>query len=69
MGEKEARLDAGPLRVTASPGPKPSLRGGGPPGLRPVPHRAGALGPGDARLAYFRAPPVIPRTNVSINKL
>src|SRR2546430_1630685 len=24
--------------------PKPSLRGGGPPGLRPVPHRAGALG-------------------------
>ena len=26
------------------PGPKPSLRGGGPPGLRPVPHRAGALG-------------------------
>ena len=32
------------LRVGVLPGPKPSLRGGGPPGLRPVPHRAGALG-------------------------
>src|SRR5947207_15624668 len=34
------------LAHPARPGPKPSLRGGGPPGLRPVPHRAGALGPG-----------------------
>jgi len=33
------------LGIGVLPGPKPSLRGGGPPGLRPVPHRAGALGP------------------------
>jgi len=30
--------------ATGEAAPKPSLRGGGPPGLRPVPHRAGALG-------------------------
>src|SRR5438093_11156766 len=32
------------LALEAACRPKPSLRGGGPPGLRPVPHRAGALG-------------------------
>src|SRR5438477_1542605 len=35
-------------RCDPAAGPKPSLRGGGPPGLRPVPHRAGALGPAAA---------------------
>jgi error-prone DNA polymerase len=30
--------------VSSEAAPKPSLRDGGPPGLRPVPHRAGALG-------------------------
>src|SRR5437667_8073745 len=32
------------LSVAHGGPPKPSLRDGGPPGLRPVPHRAGALG-------------------------
>src|SRR5204863_2290453 len=36
--------------------PKPSLRGGGPPGLGPVPHRAGALGrPGETAHASAKA--------------
>jgi len=39
-GSKALCEAAGPLEAA----PKPSLRGGGPPGLRPVPHRAGALG-------------------------
>jgi error-prone DNA polymerase len=39
-GAKALCEAAGPSEAA----PKPSLRGGGPPGLRPVPHRAGALG-------------------------
>src|SRR5207302_3234481 len=39
--------------------PKPSLRGGGPPGLRPVPHRAGALGAARSRLALIKIVPDI----------
>src|SRR2546430_314711 len=44
LGRSE--LDYGSFRwpKSGSGRPKPSLRGGGPPGLRPVPHRAGALG-------------------------
>src|SRR5438132_960819 len=32
------------VEASSEAAPKPSLRDGGPPGLRPVPHRAGALG-------------------------
>src|SRR5437588_2952627 len=32
------------IESSSEAAPKPSLRDGGPPGLRPVPHRAGALG-------------------------
>src|SRR5207253_8490973 len=39
------------LSVAHGGPPKPSLRDGGPPGLRPVPHRAGALGGPAVRLS------------------
>src|SRR5207249_7724347 len=40
----ESRPLRGDLSIKTRRRPKPSLRDGGPPGLRPVPHRAGALG-------------------------
>src|SRR6266516_3159516 len=51
------------LRVGVLPGPKPSLRGGGPPGLRPVPHRAGALGPAVASVHGVASIPSVATTS------
>src|SRR5947207_497555 len=49
--ETQLLCHLGRSRTTGSARPKPSLRGGGPPGLRPVPHRAGALGRAEPGLA------------------